>query len=180
MLEGAGLLPRRLGVLERHENVAEVHPEPDPEPLAEPADLSVPGGGRERHGIEIVEHDVPALFPGIGTVAVDAKACRRHLAELVVDGRRAPARGVAVLLELRRERASSLHPRPEAQRAAGVKDSGLRESPPVDDRIRPRIRGLAELPVFEVEQRADDERRDFSVAGQERASCRSVEQRLAS
>src|SRR5437867_54564 len=141
--------------------------------------LAISGRGGERHGVEVVEHDLPPARRAVRPVPIRAQARRGELAQLVEGRCRAATLRVAVLLELDGERAPAFGPNRKSHASGHVKSAGLSQPAPVDGRIAAGAGRVGQLAILQEEQRADDQGWNVVEAGKQRVLWPSVVDRLA-
>ena len=144
-------------------DLGEVGAVPGPQRVAQSVQLAEARARGERHAVQVVEDDAPPRRRGVRPVEIGAQRGRTDLAQLVAGAGGVAARGVQVLLELRRERAAArqaltLRPRPELRKGRG------RQAVPFDHGVASGRAGGEELAVLDEEQRLDHERRDAREA----------------
>ncbi len=140
-------------------HVGQLGPEPRPQPVAQPVHLPEAGARGEGRGVQVVHHDALAGPGGVLPGAVGAHAGRRHLAQLLHGAGGLAVGGVAVLLDLGGERGAAGNPRAGVEPRHGQRHQSAREPIPFDRRVAPRLGGVQQLPVLDVQQRAGDQRR---------------------
>ena len=184
VLQGARPDRRRLSGPDVRHGLRGRDSEPDTESLIQSEDLTVAARRAQRNAVQVIQDDVVPLFPRVRSFLVHAQAGGQHLPQLVHRRSSASFLGVAVLLHLDREGASSLDAYREPHPARGIDEHRLRPAPPVDRGIAPAARALVQLAVLDEEERANDDRRDPRVGiepagpvrgGEEIAPVRSLD-----
>ncbi len=153
-------------VLERAVHGGEIAPVPDPHAVADAVDFAVTRLGRERHGIEVIDHDLAPGQGGVGTVLVGAQGGRGHLHQFFGQRAGAPVGRMAVLLNLRGERAAAGRTLVfEREHAERLVEHGLAEAVPFHRRIALGVGGIEQLAVFDEQQALDQHERRFFELG---------------
>jgi hypothetical protein len=141
--------------------LVEIAPVPDPHAVADAIDLAVARLGRQRHGIQVVEHDLAPRPGGVLAVLVGAQRGRGHLDHLVLQRTGAPFRRMAVFLDLGRQGAAAGDAAfaAQADAAQGLVEHRLREAVPFDRRIAVRVGRVEQLAVLDEQQALHQQRR---------------------
>ena len=157
---GAAAIRSRRDLRQQTVDLAEARPVPGPQPIAQAEELAVAGGGRERHRVEIVQHDPAPRGQRVSAVLVGAQARRQHLPQLFPRRSGTAFRRMTELLELSGQRACSEHLTLAAEPAEDVDAHRLREPVPLHGRVQLRPPRIQEIPVLDEEERPDDHGRD--------------------
>ena len=157
----------------------EIGPEPHPQPVAQAIDLAMPGRGRQRHGVQVVQHQPAADGQGVLAVAVGAHRGRHHLAQLLARVQGDAAGRVAVLLDLGGERAAAGRVEVGIDHASELAERRAREAHPVHRRVERRPRLVEQLAVLDEEQGLGNDRRHVLEARVAAPGIAEAVQRLA-
>ena len=157
----------------------EIGPEPHPQPVAQAIDLAMPGRGRQRHGVQVVQHQPAADGQGLLAVAVGAHRGRHHLAQLLARVQGDAAGRVAVLLDLGGERAAAGRVEVGVDHAPELAERGAREAHPVHRRVQRRPRLVEQVAVLDEQQGLGDDRRHVLEARVAAPGIAEAVQRLA-
>ena len=95
------------GLQQQAVELVEIAAVPGPQAVAQAVDLTNAGLGRQRHAVQVVQHDLPAPRQGVGAVQVGAQRRRGHLAQLGLRRVGAALGRMVVLLDLRGQRAAT-------------------------------------------------------------------------
>nr|GEU28068.1 hypothetical protein [Tanacetum cinerariifolium] len=132
---------------------------PHPHAVTDAIDFAIAGLGRQRHRVQVFDHDAAARAGGVGTILVRAQAGRDHLLQLVRHRARAAFGRVAVFFDLRGQRAAAGRAVAGAQRAHAFFQHGLGQPVPFHGRVALGVGIVEQFAVFDVQQRADQRHR---------------------
>ncbi|KYO95411.1 hypothetical protein LT20_04791 [Pseudomonas aeruginosa] len=132
---------------------------PDPQAIGQAGDLAVARRRRQRHRVEVGEHDVLARGEVGRAFAIAAYAGREHLPQLVADAAGAPFGRVAVFLDLGRQGAAAGGVRAEAEHLADLRQRRLGEATPVHRRVEVGAFVIEQVAVLDEQQALHHQRR---------------------
>ncbi len=113
---------------------------------------AVPGASGERHGVQVVDHELPAHGRRIFAARVGAQRSGCHLAQFLFARWGASIGRVAVFLDLRRERAAAGSLVVRVQLVDDLVERRLGEAVPFDRRIVGGILVRRQFAVFDEQQ----------------------------
>ena len=147
--------------LEHRVDLGEIAAVPDPHAVANAVDFAVTRLGRQRHRVQVVEHDLAARTRGVFAVLVGAQRGRGHLDDLVGQRAGAALGRVPVFFDLCGQRAAAGHAAVAAQADTGQRlvEHGFREAVPFDGRIAARVARVEQFAVFDEQQALHQQRR---------------------
>jgi hypothetical protein len=133
-------------------DLREVGAEPHPQPVADAIDLAMAGRGRQRHGVEVVEHQATAHRQGLLALAIGAHRSRHHLAQLLACVEGDAARGMTILLDLGGEGAAAGRVEVGIDHATDPAERRTREAHPVHRGVQRGPRRIEQVAVLDEEQ----------------------------
>jgi len=148
-----------LGRRQQRIDAREVGAEPHPQPVAQAIDLAMAGRGRQRHGVQVVEHQAPAHRQRLLALAVGAHRGGHHLAQLLARIEGDAVGRMAVLLDLGGERAAAGRVEVGIDHAPELAERRAREAYPVHRRVQRRPRLVEQVAVLDEQQGLGDDRR---------------------
>ena len=156
LLDARGTLD--LGRGQQRIDALEIGTEPHPQPVAQAIDLAMAGRGRQRHGVEVVEHQAAADRQRLLTLAVGAHRGRHHLAQLLARIQGDAAGRMTVLLDLGGERAAAGGVEIGIDHAPDLTERRARKAHPVHRRVQRRSRFIEQVAVLDEQQGLGDDR----------------------
>ncbi len=140
--------------LQRGGYLVEIAAVPDPHAVADAVHFAVADLRRQRHRVQVVEHDLAPRAGRVLAVLVGAQRGRGHLDQLVFERGGAPFRRVAVLFDLGGKRGTAGHAAAAAQadRVQGLVEHRFREAVPLDGRVAFRVGRVQQFAVFDEQQ----------------------------
>ncbi|MCY1292878.1 hypothetical protein D9M70_421200 [compost metagenome] len=151
--------------LEQPVDLAEILAVPDPQRIADPVDLAEALARRQRHGVEVVDHDALARALRVGAVQVGSQRRRRHLPEFLGNRRGASLGRMPVLLDLRGQRAAARRVVRTVGQPDELVEHRARQPAPVQRRVHVGIFGVEQALVLDIQQRAHQQRRHRGEIG---------------
>ena len=148
---------RRRRIREHAIDLREGAAEPGFQPVAEARHLAVARLCGQRQRVQVIEQQLPARGQRVLAAAVDTQAGRAHLQQLVARIARDALGRMTELLELRGQRAGADDFLLAPERLQRLLPHGHAKTFPVDHGIHGRARGIEQLAVLDVEQRARDQ-----------------------
>ena len=133
-------------------DTGKVRRKPHPQAVAQAIDFAMAGRGRERHSVEVVQHQAAAHRQRILALAVGAYAGRHHLAQLLARIKGDAVGRMAVLLDLRRQRAAARGVKVGIEHAPHLRQRSARETRPVHRRVQRRPRLIEQIAVLDEQQ----------------------------
>ena len=138
---------------------------PGPQRIAHTMHLTMPRGRRQRHGIEVVAHQLLAGLQGIRAVHIGAHGGGGHLPQLVHGRLGAALQRVAVLLHLRGQGTGTMA-RTAAAKAADQHAHRRPGQPwPVHRRVGPGQGRIEQVTVLDKQQGINQQRRNIIKLG---------------
>jgi len=146
------------GVVQGPVDLGKVGAVPHPQPLGDAMHFAVPRDRRQGHAVEVVAHYVLPCGEGVGPILVGAYAGGQHLADLFAARQGQAVRGVAVLLQLRRQGTAARRLPWQVQLTGDLRPGSLGKARPVHGGVRlGRVR-VEQLAVFNEQQAVDHQR----------------------
>ncbi len=146
-------------------HLCEVATVPDPQAVADAEHFAEAVARAQRHGVEVIDHQLVAHHGGVLAVEVGAHRCRCHLPQLLL-GRFGAAFGrVPVFLDLRGERAAAGRFVLRVGHVQHAVPHGAGEAAPFDRGVAPGLLRIEQHAVLDEQQRVDQRGRDRVEAG---------------
>ncbi len=169
---------RRLAREQRAE-LREVAPVPHVHAVGDPVHLAEAGARRERHGVDVVEHQCAAHRGGVLAIEIGPHRRRAHLPQLLACRAGAAFRRVTVFLDLRCQRAAAGRLVLRIVQRDDLVERRAPEAVPLDGGIAAGVAGIEQLAVLDEQQRLHQQRGDVLEARVAALGKARAEQRLA-